>query len=426
MFDILTLREIGLGLLTGWYVLISLQGLWFLRWILHAWEHPEQTEINRSPTSFVAPKYSFTALLPVRHEEAVIGDTIRAIMNIDYPENLKELLVLVRHDDTGTIEAAMTTLQEIDSPRARLVVVKDLPVNKPNQLNWGLASATSDVVVVFDAEDQPHKDIYHIANTVMVQQKADVVQSGVQLINFRSSWFSALNCLEYYFWFKSALHYFSRQGVVPLGGNTVFFKRTMLTRAGGWNEECLTEDGEIGIRLSLAGARIRVVYDEAHSTREETPADVASFIKQRTRWNQGFLQILAKGEWKKFPSIKKRALTAYVLILPIVLAFLLLSMPLFTALGLIFHLPMAIALLSFIPLSLLVLQMAISCVGMHRFARDYGLDYPWWFSIKIVLVFLPYLFLLAIGGVRALARFTAKNLAWEKTAHINAHREAVV
>ena len=37
--------------------------------------------------------------------------------------------------------------------------------------------------------------------------------------------------------------------MVPLGGNTVFITRELLEPAGGWDQECLTEDADIGIRL---------------------------------------------------------------------------------------------------------------------------------------------------------------------------------
>ena len=57
-----------------------------------------------------------------------------------------------------------------------------------------------------------------------------MVQCGVQLMNFESHWFSALNVLEYFFWFKSRLHYHARCGAITLGGNTVFFERTILER----------------------------------------------------------------------------------------------------------------------------------------------------------------------------------------------------
>ena len=46
----------------------------------------------------------------------------------------------------------------------------------------------------------------------------------------------------------------------------------------GWDQRCLTEDADIGIRLSAMGIPIRVVYEDAHVTREETPPTVEQSI----------------------------------------------------------------------------------------------------------------------------------------------------
>ncbi len=97
----------------------------------------------------------------------------------------------------------------------------------------------------------------------MLRERAPVVQCGVQLMNYADRWFSALNVLEYFFWFKSRMHYHAAVGMVPLGGNTVFIRRDLLDELGGWDQTCLTEDADIGIRLSAAGIPIRVVYDDA-------------------------------------------------------------------------------------------------------------------------------------------------------------------
>src|SRR5260370_35312455 len=104
--------------------------------------------------------------------------------------------------------------------------------------------------------------------------------------------------------------------MVPLGGNTVFFTRDVLQRVGGWDEQDLTEDADIGIRISLLGERMRVVYDDRYVTREETPPTLSQFIKQRTRWSQGFLQTLFKGEWKQLPRLGQRLLAIYTLGFP--------------------------------------------------------------------------------------------------------------
>src|SRR6185437_5714797 len=103
-----------------------------------------------------------------------------------------------RYDDPKTIRSAKIAIESLDKKNIKLLIFKSLPINKPHSLNVGLKKASNEIVVVFDAEDQPHKHIYNQVNTVMQREGADVVQSGVQLMNFRSSWFSLFNVLEYY------------------------------------------------------------------------------------------------------------------------------------------------------------------------------------------------------------------------------------
>ncbi|HYE60145.1 MAG TPA: glycosyltransferase [Candidatus Kapabacteria bacterium] len=419
---VIAFKTIAMGVFLFLSLLITIQGLFTLIGLLYAWEEPKRLEQNRSPKMFVPPQYSFTALIPALHEEQVIGTTIRAVAAIDYPEKLKEILVICREDDKGTIEAATEAIREIGRENIKLIIPHFKPRNKPDKLNFALEYATKDVVCVFDAEDSPHQDLYKVVNTVMVRDNADVVQSGVQLVNFRSNWFSTLNVLEYFFWFKSVLHYFARKQVIPLGGNTVFFKKHWLEKVNGWDADCLTEDADVGIKLSSAGANIRIIYDEEHATQEETPPSLSSFVKQRTRWNQGFLQVYKKKEWKQLPKFTQRLLVAYILIWPEVQAFLFLYVMLSLVMMFTVKLPILLTLLSLLPLYLLMIHFVVLNVGLYEFTKKYGMKYPWYMPMKVGLTFIPFQLLLGVSAVRAVYRELAKQTTWEKTEHVNAHR----
>lgn len=419
----LSLPSLPILAISVFALLMSLQSLMTIYWMIYAWEDPERMQEDAPPYEYAAPNFSFTAIIPARHEEAVIADTLRAVANINYPENRKEVLVVCRHDDHKTIEAVNLAISTLDQKNIRLVTFTGYPVNKPHSLNIGLKKATKDIVVIFDAEDQPHRDIYNIANSILMRYPVDVIQSGVQLMNFRSPWFATLNVLEYFFWFKSALHMFANMGIVPLGGNTVFFRRTKLTQIGGWDERCLTEDADIGIRLSSHGARCRVVYSGTYVTREETPHTMESFIKQRSRWNQGFLQVLRKGDWNRLPSFSQKLLALYVLLLPELQAAFFVLLPVSVIMAFLLKLPVLVALISIIPFLLLVLQLLIYSVGLYEFTREYKERFTIWMPVKILITFYPYQLLLGISALRALARIVSGKRAWEKTIHLNAHRQ---
>lgn len=404
-------------------LLLGVQSIVTLLWMLYAWEDRSKAEAHHSPGELAPPHYSFTAFLPARHEEKVIKDTIEAINRLDYPDHLKEVLVICRSDDIGTIAKARQTMANLKNDRIRLVIFDDAPINKPHGLNKGLKEAKNDIVAIFDAEDEPHQDIYQIVNTVLVREKADVVQSGVQLMNFRSHWFSSLNVLEYFFWFKSGLHFFTNVGkVCPLGGNTVFFKRDWLKKINGWDENCLTEDADVGIRLTLAGAKIKVIYDENYVTQEETPHDVKSFVKQRTRWNQGFLQILRKKDWRKLPTLKQKLMAAYVLLSPEISAFLFFYIPLAILVAFTQKLPVFVSFFSYLPFYLFIFQLIVCGIGIYEFTKTYQLKSPFWMPIKVMLSFYPYQLLLMFSSFRAGYRMLLNQIGWEKTAHTNIHR----
>ncbi len=190
----------------------------------------------------------------------------------------------------------------------RLVVYDAPPFNKPHALNVGFAATNGDVVTIFDAEDDVHPDIFNVINTVMLKDRVGVVQGGVQLMNFKEHWFSAFNCVEYFFYFRSRLHFNARVGMVPLGGNTVAIRRDSSSASAAGTSRCLTEDADIGVRLSALGELIRVVYDSRWVTREETPhtagsARSAAYALVR----RASCRCSLKGDWRRIRGHRRRA-----------------------------------------------------------------------------------------------------------------------
>ena len=405
-------------------VLVTLQSAHTLYLTLYTWDRPP--EEARAPDRFVAPRRSFTVMLPARHEEAVIQTTIERAVKANYPADLLEVFVICSADDHGTIaqaEEKIAKLRREGLSNVSVVVFNDGPINKPHGLNAALPRATHDVVTIFDAEDDIHPDIFNIVNTVMETEHVRVVQAGVQLMNFDSQWYSALNVLEYYFWFKSRLHYHARCGAVPLGGNTVFFDRELLMSEGGWDERNLTEDADIGLRLCGTGERIRIVYDDRYVTKEETPPSLGQFIKQRTRWSQGFIQTLRKGTWRGLPTRKQRLLAVYTLAFPYIQALLGIYIVFSMAAIVAFKTPVWVAIVSYLPVLMLLAHVLTSVIGLREFTEAHGAEVSSRDMIRLILAWFPYQFVLAYAAGRAVSRQLRGISNWEKTQHVGAHRE---
>ncbi|MFJ4919745.1 glycosyltransferase [Streptomyces sp. NPDC088725] len=401
---------------------VSLALFWMaaftLWWQMHAWRTPE----TLASTSFDRPdggrEGSFSLLLPARHEQAVLEHTIQRLLESSHTDF--EIIVIVGHDDPET--AGVAEWAAACAPgRVRVVTDTHEAKNKPKALNTALPYCTGDFVGVFDAEDQVHPALLTHVDHAFRTTGADVVQGGVQLINFHSSWYSLRNCLEYFFWFRSRLHLHAQKGFIPLGGNTVFVRTDVLREAGGWDPDCLAEDCDLGVRLSSAGKKVVVAYDSDMVTREETPGSLMSLLKQRTRWNQGFLQVYRKKDWKQLATPGQRLLARYTLMTPFLQACTGVIIPLNVAIALFLDVPVGIAFVTFLPLVTAMVTFVFEVVGLHDFGKQYGFRVRFAHYLKLVIGGPFYQVLLAGAAIRAVWREYRGHGDWELTSHVGAH-----
>jgi glycosyltransferase XagB len=356
-------------------------------------------------------------IVPARHEETVLEATLSKLVTTDHPAF--EVLVVVGDDDPATRAVAERVAQRHPSI-VEVLVDSSTPKSKPKALNTALPRCSGDITGVFDAEDDVHPGLLQRVDRRFQESNADVVQAGVQLMNFRSSWLTVRNVLEYYFWFRSRLHRHAAQGFIPLGGNTVFVRTEVLRAVSGWDAECLAEDCELGVRLSSLGAQTVVAYEPELVTREECPPTLRAFARQRTRWNQGYLQTLARGHWRRLPP-RHRALGLYILTTPYLMAIAWLLMPAAIITAVAVKAPVPVTMASFLPAVPMLAMLAVEIAGLGEFCRMYGeratiRDYG-----RLVVGLPAYQAVLAFAAARAVVREARGDRGWEKTEHMGLH-----
>ena len=385
----------------------------------YAWWDPSTQERTFYGGLLQEARYSFSLIMPCRQEEEqVMRATLEALLIQSHRE--VEIIISVGHDDLATVDIAHRLAAE--HPATVRVSVEHSEVkNKPLQLNAALAMCRNDIVGVFDAESIAAPDLLRNIDSCFVARDADVVQGAVQLMNFKDTWYSLRNCLEYFTWFRSRLHAHANKGFIPLGGNTVFIKRELLIQVGGWDTKCLAEDCDLGVRLSTLGREIVVAYSAELVTREETPDSLRSLIKQRTRWSLGFMQVFAKGDWKQLPTRRRRALAWWTLMQQHFMAFAGLVIPIAIIAAVWGNFPMVVTLIAFLPLIPTIATMAFDICMLHEFGRDHRYRVRFYDYVRLVLSTPFYQLVLAFAAVRALAKFHRGDFRWEKTAHSGAH-----
>lgn len=380
---------------------------------------------NRKNKYKKSKREGFTILIPCRDEARVIGDTLIKLSRTSYPSGLLEVLVLCTPDDKSTISAAKAVIKQHASLRsyARVVTFKGVP-GKSRALNKGLKLARFDRIVIIDAEDDVSAPFFDEVDALFQVEDIDIVQGGIMLANERSRWFGLYNTVEYYLWYKYRLFYMIHLGVTPLGGNTVVFKKADLIKAGGWREDCLTEDAELGIRLTSAGKRVRLLYTSDLVTKEETPNTLGGFIRQRTRWNQGFMQILKSGMIKGVEGRWRRFVLRYSLSAPLFVGLFIVLAPIFILINTLTRISFWAWIPLLVPFFILIVSIIVSCVAFWAFLREQERRVRIHQYIVLIVLFFPYQIILAVAWFRALMRQFKKIVVWEKTAHEGLHRRA--
>ena len=281
---------------------------------------------------------------------------------------------------------------------------------------------------VLDAESIAAPGLLAVVDQAFVDHPdVDIIQGGIQLMDPRCEgtwrervrtrmqrWYAWHNLLEYLRWFSSQMRYQSDKGFMPLGGNTVFLRTDLLTKTGGWPMS-LTEDCELGVRATAVhGARTLTFYDPRLATREETPPDLHTLVKQRRRWNIGFIQSFVAGNWRSLPTRRQRLIACWILTMSLfqTVSFAMLPVTLVTAFWIDSPAPLAVAMC--IPMIAIALAVALQMLQIHEYSRVFHRRVPWHVYPLFVATFYPYQVVLSYAAAQAVLWYLLGRLGWTR------------
>lgn len=231
---------------------------------------------------------TITILAPLFREAHSLPGLIQAIERLDYPKHKIDVKLLLEEVDQETLQEARRL--PLDRRIDVVVVPPSHPQTKPKACNYGLLCARGDLIVIYDAEDEPEPDQLRVAAATFAGAGDDLacVQAKLNYYNPDENWLTRLFTLEYCLWFDHFLPALDRLGApVPLGGTSNIFRTEILAEVGGWDPYNVTEDADLGLRLARRGYRTAVIRS---TTYEEANCDFRNWMRQRTRWMKGYLQ----------------------------------------------------------------------------------------------------------------------------------------
>ena len=226
-------------------------------------------------------------LIPLNDECDVLEALFKRLGALTYPKSLLDVILVIEDCDRAT----RASLEQVDLPNwmRTLIVPKGRIMTKPRAMNYALPFCQGDVIGIYDAEDAPHPEQVSDVVSTFASQPDTVacIQAVLDFYNARANALSRFFAIEYATWFRLILPGVARMGfAIPLGGTSVFFRRTALEKLHGWDAHNVTEDADLGIRLARAGYRTLLINSVTMEEANNTPW---AWIKQRSRWLKGYL-----------------------------------------------------------------------------------------------------------------------------------------
>ena len=230
-----------------------------------------------------------SVLVACHNEQSVAADLVTALQRLRYPPGLAQFVLV----DDGSTDATADLLESHSAGDRRFLVLRR-PAGgaggKSGALNAALPHATGDVIVVFDADHQPEPDVLVRLAGHFRDPTVGAVQGRCRIRNPHSSVLSRLVAIDYAAGYL--VNEYGRHAVYGLpayGGANCAVRRDLLVDLGGWNENSVTEDTDLTVRVMLSG--FRVTYDIKAVDTEEAVETLHQFWRQRYRWARGHQQV---------------------------------------------------------------------------------------------------------------------------------------
>jgi len=230
---------------------------------------------------------TFTILIPLYQEQEVVKQIKKAMLAIDYPPDKLDIIITLEEYDLETIEAIKKA--GFPSHFRTLILPNVTPKTKPKALNVALLEAKGEFLVIYDAEIIPEPD--QLKKAVLAFSKypeISVLQTRLDHYNASQNILTKFFNAEFSFHFDLFLPGLQKMGYpIPLSGHSTIFRTAAIKNAGGWDPYNVTEDCDLGIRLSRMGYKVDILDSISF---EEATSTISSWINQRSRWIKGFIQ----------------------------------------------------------------------------------------------------------------------------------------
>ena len=235
----------------------------------------------------------YAVLIAARNESAVIAQLLESIRGQNYPQDLVHIYVVADNCTDNTAQIAAACGARVFQRQNKLQVGKGFALRFLLQkIQEEYPQERYDGYFVFDADNLLDPRYITEMNKVFSSGNR-VVTSYRNTKNYGDNWITA----GYGLWFLRESEYLNRPRdylgtSCAVSGTGFLFAHSLLEELGGWDYFLLTEDLEFTADLVCRGEKIAYCHDAV--IYDEQPSSFAQSIRQRSRWQRGYLQVVAK------------------------------------------------------------------------------------------------------------------------------------
>jgi cellulose synthase/poly-beta-1,6-N-acetylglucosamine synthase-like glycosyltransferase len=222
-----------------------------------------------------------TLAIPAYNEEDSIAMTLESVLDLDYPRDKLEVIVV---DDGSQDDTAEVVKQFADDERIKFIQQENQ--GKGGALNTALEESESTFFGCVDADSRLEEEA--VKNIVSnFDRDTGAIASAMKV-------YEPSNLLQRLQWFEYLVGIFTRNilgminAIYVTPGPLSIYRRQVLENVGGFDEDNLVEDQEICFRLQKNHWKVK------HSRKGEVytiaPDNLKDYYHQRKRWYRGSLE----------------------------------------------------------------------------------------------------------------------------------------
>lgn len=238
---------------------------------------------------------SISVIIPMHNEEQVLEYVLESLLECDYDRDRLEIIPI---NDNSTDRTKELLNEYHDKYEFIRPLHRDCPHRgKPAGLNDAMRLAKGEIIIVFDADYRPAKDMLKQLAVAFQDPEVGAVMGRVIPYNTNKNLLTRLINLERCGGYQVDQQARYNLKTIPQYGGTVGgFRKDLMLEMGGFNPLVLAEDTELTYRLYTNGWK--VIYANSAECYEEAPETWDVRAKQIRRWARGHNQVLFRYFWK--------------------------------------------------------------------------------------------------------------------------------